>query len=141
MASASPLSITNSFGVFHTMLDGKKYAKSAFDLFNYHGARSIGIIVDIAFVDQAVNICGKNGTLETAKLYPNITVFGYFELPPFNLNGGADYIDSLTAILTAFKSNGVETVLGCSYQQLCVQVLLYISNLRLIIDLIMNLFS
>ncbi len=125
ISSGSAVSSENSFGVFNTLLSGTKHAKSAFDLFSNCGAKSIGIIVDAGFVDQTVNICEKNSTLDTAKMYPSIEVFGYFELPSFASNGGADYVNSLTVIMTTFKSNSVETILGCSFEHLCVEVYHY----------------
>jgi hypothetical protein len=73
----------------------------------------------VAFLrDTTEQICFEKEVRRVSELHPDVELYGYYELTP----GAPGYDEDVRAILQDLKAQGVESVVGCSYLDLCIQV-------------------
>lgn len=113
IAQASDTSIFAASDYAYSVLPPKNtYSETAFATFSGLGASSIAVIVE-----SNMELCSLNSSYTFADTY-NMTLFGYYAIDLSN----ASYSSSLRDILQSLKDNNVQTILGCSYYDLCVAV-------------------
>jgi branched-chain amino acid transport system substrate-binding protein len=101
----------NNF-TFYTLPTDKSALASTFRVFVENGGVDVGVIVD-----SDVDRC-RLGDVMAAAAREGITVASYTKIDPNSPNNS----QTLTAILQDFKSNDIKTVLGCSFESLCLNV-------------------
>lgn len=106
----------NSDYLFGTLPGGIRYISATFELLDQLGAQTIAILRDSNYPS-----C-DDSTISGAKLTSNITVFNVYDL---NVNSPL-YKEELLLILAQLKSNGIETIYGCSYSTMCLEVHIYL---------------
>lgn len=109
-AASTELFLDNPY-MFGTLPPSAEYTHVAFKSLSELGARSIGIIVDMGHP-----LCNRTEAYQFSKVY-NLEILSFQEI-----SLDASYTSSLLNILQDFKDRHVETVLGCSYTQMCLEV-------------------
>lgn len=97
---------------FSTTCPSTLYIESAFRSLQHFNTPRVAVIRD-----KNEPICPRNIVAEVSSQSP-VELYGYYELD----QDAADYKDQIRAILVDLQANGVESVLGCSYQHLCIHV-------------------
>ena len=98
---------------FGTLPPGYLYVDAAFRTLTNFAAPRVAVLRDVT--DP---ICSEAEVARAAALHPEVLLHGYFELDP----AAPDYQDQIRSILEDLKAQGVESLLGCSYMDLCIQV-------------------
>ena len=97
---------------FGTLPPSLLYVEAAFNSLSTFNASRVAVIRD-----TNEPTCFSETVME-ASSGSSVELYGYYSLD----NSAPDYVDQILAILTDLKANDVESILGCSYLDLCIQV-------------------
>jgi hypothetical protein len=112
--------------LFGTLPRSPLYSEIAFKTFSSLGAHSIGVISDL---DHP--LCNQTIAQELSLKY-NITLAAYKTM----VLDSTTYGSSLKDILVEFQNKGIETILGCTYTTMCLQVLILYRNITKILSFV-----
>lgn len=96
---------------FGTTGPSRLYVESAFRSLSTFQARRVAVLRD-----NDEPMCMSDTVLEVSA-DSSVELYGYYELDPKS----PEYEEQVEAILTELKAEGVDSVLGCSYEDLCIQ--------------------
>ena len=116
----------NNSHAYGTLPASNLYDQAAFRALSNFGASSIAIISD----NDLPTHCNNNSIQYSSELF-NLELFSYYELDPTS----STYVDDIRSILLSLKENGVDSILGCSYIDLCIHVSNHLLEYCLLIDL------
>ena len=88
------------------------YVEAGFQSLSNFEAKTVAVIRD-----RNEPICLEDIVLALNETYP-VNLYGYYDLDPTD----PDYEAQIESILLELKENGVESVLGCSYEKLCIHI-------------------
>lgn len=98
---------------FGTLPPGYLYVEAAFQALSTFQAPRVAVLRDTNEV-----ICNEAEVRRVSQLYPDMQLFDVYEVDPTDIL----YKANIRSILLDLKANGVESVVGCSYLDLCIQV-------------------
>lgn len=116
----------NSNYLFGTLPGGVRYVSAVFELLDDLGAQTVAV-----FRDSNYPSC-DDAAISGAEIITNVTVYDIYDL---DVNSPL-YKEQLLAILLQLKLNGVETVYGCSYSTMCIEVKIIFISFKFIINFI-----
>ena len=97
---------------FGTTAPSLLYVEAAFRSLSTFGAKRVAVLRDknepMCFLD----------TVSAVSAGSPVELYGYYDLDPT----APDYQEHIRGVLVDLKENGVESVMGCSYLDLCIQV-------------------
>ena len=111
-ASANEMVYAGKNYTFGTLPPSLLYVQAAFRCLSRFNASRVAVLRDIN--DP---MC-LNDTVSAVSEQSSVELYGYYTLD----QTAPDYEDQILAILSDLKANGVESVIGCSYRDLCIYV-------------------
>jgi hypothetical protein len=111
-ASANTKVYTPKNYLFGTLPPGSLYVVAAFRSLSTFNASRVAVLRD-----NNDPMCFESTVRAVDPLYP-VNLYAYYSLDPKS----PQYIENIRTILLDLKSNNVESLLGCSYMDLCIQV-------------------
>lgn len=109
----NPAVFKNRPRTFGTLPPAYLYVEAAFRSLRNFQAPRVAVLRDVT-----EQICSEAEMRRVSQLHPDVQLYGFYHLDP----ASPLYITRVAEILGDLKANGVESVIGCSYIDLCIQV-------------------
>ena len=97
---------------FGTLPPGPLYVTAAFRTLTNLEVPRVAIIRD-----TTEPICFEDDVLHFSAQYPDVQLYGYYQVDP----SSPDYSSNIRTILQDLQANNVESLVGCSYVDLCIE--------------------